>query len=45
MLFTDIDSLAYETETDDIDEDFHKNKNLLDFSDCPENSKFLDAVN
>ena len=45
LLITDTGSLVYETETDDIYEDFYKNKNLLDFSDCLEDSKYFDPVN
>ena len=45
LLITDTDSLVYETETDDIYEDFYKNKNLLDFSDYLEDSKYFDPVN
>ena len=43
-LFTDIGSLVYEIETDDVYEDFYENKNLFDFSDYPEDSKFFDFV-
>ena len=45
LLITDTDSLVYETETDDIYEDFYKNKNLLDFSDYLEDSKYFDPFN
>ena len=45
LLFTDTDSLAYEIETVDVYENFHKNKSLFDFSDYPEDSKFFDPVN
>ena len=45
LLITDTGSLVYETETDDICEDFYKNKNLLDFSDYLEDSKYFDPVN
>ena len=45
LLFTDTDSLVYEIKTDDVYEDFYKNKNLFDFSDYPHNSKFFDSVN
>ena len=45
LLITDTGSLVYETETDDIYEDFYKNKNLLDFSDYLEDSKYFDPVN
>ena len=45
LLFTDIDSLVDEIETDDAYKDFYENKNLFDFSDYPEDSKFFDPVN
>ena len=45
LLFTDTDSLIYETETNDVYEYFYENKNLFDFSDYSENSKFFDPVN
>ena len=45
LLITDTDSLVYETEMDDIYEDFYKNKNLLDFSDYLEDSKYFDPFN
>ena len=45
LLITDTGSLVYETEMDDIYEDFYKNKNLLDFSDYLEDSKYFDPVN
>ena len=45
LLITDTDSLVYGTETDDIYEDFYKNKNLLDFSDYLEDSKYFDPGN
>ena len=44
LLFTDTDSLVYETETDDVYEDFNRHKNLFDFSD-PKDSKLFDPVN
>ena len=44
-MFKDTDSLVYEIETDDVYEDFYENKNLFDFSDYPEDSKFFDPVN
>ena len=44
-MFTDTDSLVYEIETDDVLDDFYKNKNLFDFSNYPKDSKFLDLVN
>ena len=45
LLFTDTYSLVYEIKTEDIYEDFYKNKSLFDFSDYPLNSKFFDPVN
>ena len=41
LLITDIDSLVY----DDAYKDFYENKNLFDFSDYQEDSKFFDLVN
>ena len=45
LYFTDTDSLVYETETDDVYEDFYGEKNFLDFSDYLQESKFFDFVN
>ena len=47
LLFIDIvyKSLVYEIETDDIYEDFYENKNLVDFSDYPEDSIIFYPVN
>ena len=45
LLFTDNDSLIYETKTEDVYEDFYENKSLFDFSDHPDDSKFFDPVN
>ena len=45
LLFTDTDSLVYETKTDDVYEHFYEDKNLLDLSDYPQDSKFFDPVN
>ena len=45
MLFTDTDSLTYEIKTEDIYEDFYKDKDLFDFSNYPEGSKFYDPSN
>ena len=42
LLFTDTDSLVYETETDNVYEYVYKNKYLFDFSDYPEDSKVFD---
>ena len=40
MLFTNTDSLVYEIEIV-VYEDFYENKNLFDFSDYPEDSKYF----
>ena len=45
LLFTDRGSLVYEVETDDIYEDFYRDKNLFYFSDYPQDLKFFDLVN
>ena len=45
MLFTNTDSLTYEIKTEDIYEDFYKDKDLFNFNDYPEDSKFFDPVN
>ena len=45
LLFRDTDSLVYEIKTNDVYEDFYKDKNLFDFSDYPQDSTFLDPVN
>ena len=45
LLFTDKDSLVYETKTKDIYEDFYGDKNLFDFSEYPLNLKFFDPLN
>ena len=44
-MFTDTDRLVDEIETEDVNEDFYKDKNLFDFSDYPLNSKFFDPAN
>ena len=45
LLLTDTDSLVYETKTEDVYEDFYKDKTLFDFSDYPLDSKFFDPAN
>ena len=42
LLFTDTNSLVYEIETEDVFENFYKNKNLFDFIDYPQDSKYFD---
>ena len=39
------DSLVYETETDDIYEDFYEDRSLYDFSNYSKDSRFYDPVN
>ena len=41
LLFTDTDSLTYEIKLEDVYEEFFKQKDLLDFSNYPKDSKFL----
>ena len=45
LLFTGRSSLVYEIETDDVYEDFYRDKNLFYFSDYPQDLKFFDLVN
>ena len=45
LLFTGTGSLVYEINTKDVYEDFYQDKNLLDISCYPLNSKFFDPVN
>ena len=45
MLFTDKDSLAYEIKSEDVCEEFFKQKHLFDFSNYPKDSKFFDETN
>ena len=45
LLFTDTDSLAYETKSEDICEEFFKHKHLFDFSNYPKDWKFFDETN
>ena len=45
LLFTGTGSLVYEMKIEDVYEDFYEDKNLLDFSDCPQHSNFFDPVN
>ena len=43
-LFTDADNLMCEIRANDICEDFCKNKDMFDFSEYPENSKFYVVI-
>ena len=43
-MFKDTASLVDEIKTDDNYEDFYEDKNLFDFSDYPQDSKFFDPV-
>ena len=45
LLFTDTDSLTYETKSEDVYEEFFKWKDLFDFSNYPKHSKFFDETN
>ena len=45
LLFTDTDSLVYVIKTENVYEDFYKDKNLFDFSDYSLNSRFYDSAN
>ena len=41
LLLTDTGSLVYENETEDVYEDFYRDKNLFDLSDYAQDSRFL----
>ena len=45
MLYTGTDSLTYEIETEDVYQDFWRDKNKFDNSDYPENSQYFDKTN
>ena len=45
LLFTDMDSLAYEIEAEDIYKDFWNDKDMFDNSDYPESSPYHCNVN
>ena len=45
LLFTDIDSLTYEIEAEDVYQDFWDDKNKFDNSDYPESSPYFDKTN
>ena len=45
LLFTEGDNLVYETVTNDVYGDFYRDKNLFDFSDYSQDSKFFDLAN
>ena len=45
MLFTDADSLAYETKSEDVYEEFFKHNHLFDLSNYPKDSRFFNPVN
>ena len=44
-MFTDTDSSVYEIKTEDVYEDFYKDKVMFNFSDYSLNSRFFDPVN
>ena len=45
LLFTDTDSLTYEVKTENIYEDFYKDKDSFNFSNYPKDSKIFDPSN
>ena len=45
LLFTDTDSLMYETKTEDVYEDFSNDKDIFDFSSYSAKSKYYDNSN
>ena len=45
FLFTDTDSITYETKSEDVYEELFKHKHLFDFSNYPKDSKFFDLTN
>ena len=45
MLFTDTDSLTYETKLEDVYEEIFKRKHLFDFSNFSKDSRFYDNQN
>ena len=45
LLFTDTDSLTYEIKSENIYEDFYKQKYLFDYSNYSKDSKFFDESN
>ena len=45
MLFTETDGLVYEIKTNNVYEDFYKDKDLFGFSACLQDSKIFDSVN
>ena len=45
LLFTDTDHLLYEIKTEDVYEDFSKDKEMFHFSNCSAKSKYYDSSN
>ena len=45
LLFTDTNSLMYENKTEDVYEDFSSGKEIFDFSNYSNKSKFYDDLN
>ena len=37
---TDTDTLMYKIETENVNEDLYKDKELFDFNNCPKDSKY-----
>ena len=44
-MFTDTNSLTYEIKSEDVCEEFFKQKHLFDFSNYPKDSKLFDLTN
>ena len=44
LLFTDTDSLTYETKSENVHEEFFKWRDLFDFSNYSKDSKFFDET-
>ena len=44
LLFTDTDSFTYEMKSEDVYEEFFKQKHLFDSSNYPKDSKFFDPT-
>ena len=45
LLFTDTGSLTYEIKSENVYKEFFKWKDLFDFNNCSEDSKFFDDTN
>ena len=45
LLFTDTDSLVYNNQTEDLEKELYKHKELFDYSDYPKDSPYYDSTN